>query len=71
MSFIKEPQERALFRDNVARLLEAEVAPHYEQWEKDGILYRHKSGALWVNRVCYVSICRKNLAAAVYRSIIP
>lgn len=38
MSFIKEPQERALFRDNVARLLEAEVAPHYEQWEKDGIV---------------------------------
>lgn len=38
MSFIKEPQERALFRDNVARLLDAEVAPHYEQWEKDGIV---------------------------------
>ncbi|UXD86718.1 acyl-CoA dehydrogenase family protein [Thalassolituus hydrocarboniclasticus] len=38
MSFIKEPQERALFRDNVARLLEVEVAPHYEQWEKDGIV---------------------------------
>ena len=38
MSVIKEPQERALFRDNVARLLEAEVAPHYGQWEKDGIV---------------------------------
>lgn len=38
MSFIKEPQERALFRDNVARLLDAEVAPHYGQWEKDGIV---------------------------------
>ncbi|MCD8523653.1 MAG: acyl-CoA dehydrogenase family protein [Saccharospirillaceae bacterium] len=38
MSIIQEPQERALFRDNVARLLDAEVAPHYEQWEKDGIV---------------------------------
>lgn len=31
------------FRDSLVRLLENEVAPHYEQWEKDGILPR----ALW------------------------
>lgn len=42
-AMIREPQERALFRDMVIRLLEAEVAPHYEQWEKDGITPR----ALW------------------------
>lgn len=29
-----------LFRDNVRRFLEKEVAPHYEQWEKDEILPR-------------------------------
>jgi acyl-CoA dehydrogenase len=32
--------ELELFRDNVKRFLEAEVAPHYDQWERDEILPR-------------------------------
>ncbi len=32
--------ELQLFRDMTRRLLEKEVQPHYEQWEKDGIIPR-------------------------------
>jgi acyl-CoA dehydrogenase len=32
--------ELELFRDNVRRFLEAEVAPHYDQWERNEILPR-------------------------------
>lgn len=37
---MQEPQEQVLFRDNVVKLLEAEIAPHYAQWEQDGIVPR-------------------------------
>ncbi|WP_373296428.1 acyl-CoA dehydrogenase family protein [Bacterioplanes sanyensis] len=37
---MQEPQEQVLFRDNVVKLLEAEIAPHYEQWEQQGIVPR-------------------------------
>ena len=30
--------ELSLFRDNVVRFLKEQVEPHYEQWEKDGII---------------------------------
>ncbi len=33
-------EELELFRDNVKRFIESEVAPHYEQWEKDEIMPR-------------------------------
>ncbi len=33
-------EELELFRDNVKRFIESEVAPHYEQWEKDEIVPR-------------------------------
>jgi alkylation response protein AidB-like acyl-CoA dehydrogenase len=33
-------EELALFRDNVRRFIAAEIAPHYEQWEKAGIFPR-------------------------------
>ena len=29
-------QEHEMFRDSVRKFLEDEVAPHHEQWEKDG-----------------------------------
>lgn len=35
-----DASEIQLFRDNVRKFLENEVAPHYEQWEKDEILPR-------------------------------
>lgn len=38
--WMQEPQEQVLFRDNVVKLLEAEIAPHYEQWEQQGIVPR-------------------------------
>jgi alkylation response protein AidB-like acyl-CoA dehydrogenase len=40
-------EELTLFRDNVRRFIEAEIAPHYEQWEQAGIFPRelwHKLG---------------------------
>jgi alkylation response protein AidB-like acyl-CoA dehydrogenase len=33
-------EELELFRDNVRRFVQAEVLPHYEQWEKDEIVPR-------------------------------
>ena len=33
-----DPAELALFRDTVVRFLKDHVEPHYEKWEKDGIL---------------------------------
>ena len=33
-------EELELFRDNVQRFIEREIAPHYEQWEKDEIFPR-------------------------------
>ncbi|ASP39087.1 acyl-CoA dehydrogenase [Bacterioplanes sanyensis] len=33
-------QEFVLFRDNVVKFLQAEVAPHYAQWELDGLVPR-------------------------------
>lgn len=35
-----DQSEIELFRDNVRKFLEKEIAPHYEQWEKDEILPR-------------------------------
>ena len=32
--------ELDLFRDNVKRYVKSEIVPHYEQWEKDGIIPR-------------------------------
>lgn len=32
--------ELELFRDNVRRFLSEQIAPHYDQWERDGILPR-------------------------------
>lgn len=41
MNMMLQPaEELTLFRDALVRLLENEVGPHYEQWEKDGILPR-------------------------------
>ena len=33
-------EELTLFRDNLRRFIEAEIAPHYEQWEQAGIFPR-------------------------------
>ena len=34
-------EELELFRENVRRFVQEEVAPNYLQWEKDGIFPRH------------------------------
>ncbi|MDE8654509.1 acyl-CoA dehydrogenase family protein [Novosphingobium album (ex Liu et al. 2023)] len=42
-------EEHELFRDQVRRFVEAEIVPHHDQWEKDGIVPRElwrKAGAL-------------------------
>ena len=33
-------EDHAIFRDTVRRFIDAEIAPHYEAWEKDGIVAR-------------------------------
>ena len=41
--------EIELFRDNVRRFLTAEIAPHYEQWEKAGMIPKEAWLALGAN----------------------
>ena len=38
-----------LFRDNFKRFMQQYVAPHYEQWERDGIMPRSLWNALGEN----------------------
>lgn len=40
MSIEFDQAELELFRDNVRRFVQSEIVPHYEQWEKDGIIPR-------------------------------
>ncbi|MDX1635617.1 MAG: acyl-CoA dehydrogenase family protein [Marinobacter sp.] len=40
MSGQPESEELALFRDSLVKLLEQEVQPHYEQWDKEGLIPR-------------------------------
>ena len=40
MTTTVDHEEMTLFRDMVVKVLETEVAPHYEQWEKAGIVPR-------------------------------
>ncbi|MDX1459260.1 MAG: acyl-CoA dehydrogenase family protein [Marinobacter sp.] len=40
MTITVDNEEMTLFRDMVVKVLETEVAPHYEQWEKAGIMPR-------------------------------
>jgi len=40
MTQVLDQEELNMFRDSVVRFLEAEVAPHYEAWEKAGIVPR-------------------------------
>lgn len=40
MSTSYDPSEVELLRENVKRFITAEIAPHYEQWEKDSIIPR-------------------------------
>lgn len=36
----REPEERAMFRDMVVKVLESQVKPHYEEWDEAGIVPR-------------------------------
>ncbi|PVY70060.1 acyl-CoA dehydrogenase [Tamilnaduibacter salinus] len=40
MQAIREPEERAMLRDMVIKVLESQVQPHYEQWEEAGAVPR-------------------------------
>lgn len=40
MKPIREPEERAMFRDMVVKVLESQVQPHYEAWDEEGIVPR-------------------------------
>lgn len=40
MSRKNEPEERAMFRDMVVKVLESQVAPYYDDWDEAGIVPR-------------------------------
>src|SRR5690349_9729555 len=48
--------EIELFRDNVRKFLEKEVAPHYDRWEKDEIFPRSLWSALGENGFLCVDV---------------
>ncbi len=63
-------EELELFRDNVQRFIEREIAPHYEQWEKDEIFPR-RFGTSLESRVCSVWIYLRNMAVRALPLLFP
>ncbi|EJO35275.1 MULTISPECIES: acyl-CoA dehydrogenase family protein [Acinetobacter] len=45
-----------LFRDNFRRFMKEHIAPHYEQWERDGIMPRHVWNLLGENGFLCVDV---------------
>ena len=51
-----DQSEIELFRDNVRKFLEKEIAPHYDQWEKNEILPREVWSQLGENGFLCVDV---------------
>lgn len=64
-SAVIDPAEFELFRDNVKRFLEKEVAPFYAQWEKDGLMPRDAWLTLGENGLLAVDQAEEYGGAAV------
>ncbi|HEX6591060.1 MAG TPA: acyl-CoA dehydrogenase family protein [Moraxellaceae bacterium] len=60
-----DPAEFELFRDNVKRFLEKEIAPHYQQWEKDSWMPREIWTKLGENGLLAVDQSEDHGAAGV------
>ena len=58
-----------LFRDNFKRFMSEHIAPHYEQWEHEGIMPRSIWSLLGENGFLCVDV-PKNMVARAFRSII-
>lgn len=58
-----------LFRDNFKRYMNEHIAPHYEQWEREGIMPRSVWSSLGENGF-YVSMYLNNMAVMAYLPII-
>ena len=50
-----------LFRDNFKRFMNEHIAPHYDQWEREGIMPRSVWNQLGENGF-YVWMSQKNMA---------
>ena len=58
-----------LFRDNFKRFMNEHIAPHYDQWEREGIMPRSVWSQLGENGF-YVWMSRKNMVVMASRHII-
>ena len=62
-----EAEEVRIFRDMLGRYIEAEIAPHYEQWERDEIIPEARGHFLdsrkWYKRNLYLGLPATLLAA--------
>ena len=56
----RDSEELALFRDMVVKALEAEVRPHYEQWDEDGIVPRKLWNTLGDAGMLCVDVAEEN-----------
>lgn len=60
MTAVADNEEMNLFRDMVVKALEAEVAPHYEQWDKAGIVPRELWNILGQAGLLGVDVAEEN-----------
>ncbi len=58
-----------LFRDNFKRFMNEHIAPHYDQWEREGIMPRSVWSQLGENGF-YVWMSQKNMVVMASRRII-
>ena len=56
---MQQDTEFELFRDNYRRFLKEYVAPHYEQWEQDGLIPRRLWNLLGENGFLCVDVPEK------------
>ncbi len=58
-----------LFRDNFKRFMNEHIAPHYDQWEREGIMPRSVWSQLGENGF-YVWMSQKNMVVMASQRII-
>lgn len=59
-----------LFRDNFKRFMNEHIAPHYDHWEREGIMPRSVWSQLGENGFFYVWMSQKNMVVMAFQRII-
>lgn len=63
--------DHELFRDRVRRFVAQEIAPHYAEWEKAGIVPRFRCGAAPARKACSTAPCPNPTVPAAISAMPP